>query len=131
MTKLALILSFFGLTLSFGLGLLDPNNPMMWLSSTSTEFAILRGALMAMIVTLLFTEPPRNRYLRAFVGMMSATLIGWSLGAVYQNAMPVADAFLLLSVGIASGVSVLERDLLDESKNKADIKRNKYKLATA
>lgn len=127
MTKLVLVLSFIGLLISFAFGLLDPANPIMWLSSTTSAFAVLRGALMLVIVTLLVTEPPRNTYVRAFVGIVSMTLIGWSITAVYHNHLPVADAFLLLSVGVSTGLTVLERDLkYSTAPSKVESLRSKY-----
>lgn len=116
MTKLVLILSFIGLAITLTFGLLDPTNPIMWLASTSSSFTVLRGALMAIILSLLMTEPPRNAYMRVLVGITSAMLIGWSLKGAYYNQLPIVDAFLLLAVGIATGITVLERDFVAEDK---------------
>ncbi len=113
MTKLILILSSLGLTITLLLGMYDPGNPIMWLASTSETFTILRAGLL-LIFTLLVTEPPRNVYLRAFIGIVSVVLVSSSLGAFYVNSMQAVDAFLLMAVGIASGITVLERDLLAE-----------------
>lgn len=114
MTKLILILSSLGLTITLLLGMYDPGNPMMWLASTTETFTLLRAGLLLMLFTLLVTEPPRNVYLRAFIGIVSVVLVSSSLGAFYVNHMQAVDAFLLMATGIASGITVLERDLLAE-----------------
>lgn len=114
MTKLILILSSLGLTITLILGMYDPGNPMMWLASTTETFTLLRAGLLLMLFTLLVTEPPRNVYLRAFIGIVSVVLVSSSLGAFYVNHMQAVDAFLLMAAGIASGITVLERDLLAE-----------------
>ena len=109
MTKLVLVLSFVGLAITLAFGLLDPTNPIMWLSSTTGSFAILRASLMAIILALLVTEPPRNMYLRLFVGFVSVGIVGWSITATYQNTMQIGDGILLLSTGFAMAITVLER----------------------
>ncbi|MDL2363529.1 MAG: hypothetical protein QFB86_04085 [Patescibacteria group bacterium] len=116
MNKLVLVLSFIGLSISLAFGLIDPNNPIMWLSSTTTSFALLRAALLVVIFSLLITEPPRNAYLRVFVGLLSGVLVTWSVTSAYHNAMPICDAFLLFAVGLSSGITVLERDMLRKEK---------------
>lgn len=112
MTKLVLVLSFVGLAITLAFGLLDPSNPVMWLASTTTSFEVLRAALMVIIFALLVTEPPRNAYLRAFVGIVSIALMSWSLSSVYQNHMPIADAMLMIAIGLSMGITVLERNYL-------------------
>lgn len=114
MTKFILVLSSLGLTILLLLGVYDPSNSIMWLASTSDNFTKIRAALLLVIFVLLVTEPPRNKYLRAFIGLLSVVLVGASIGAFYQNHMQALDAFLLLSVGISSGITVLERNALDE-----------------
>lgn len=111
MTKFVLWLSFMGLTLLLVFGLVAPTSPVMWLATTTPAFAVLRGVLMFTILLLLVTEPPRNAYLRAFVGIISTTLIVWSLSAGYQNHLPIVDALILLSTGISSAITVLERPI--------------------
>ncbi len=137
MTKFILVLSSLGLTILLLLGVFDPSNSIMWLASTTDNFTKLRAALLLVIFVLLVTEPPRNKYLRAFIGLLSVGLVGASIGAFYQNHMQVLDAFLLLSVGISSGISVLERNALDEAQlqeffsEPATKKHGKRKLVTA
>lgn len=138
MTKLILILSFIGLAILLLVGLYDPSNSIMWIASTTDNFTKLRAALLLIIFTLLVTEPPRNKYLRAFIGIVSVVLVGSSIGAFYENHMQALDAFLLLSVGISSGITVLERDILAEEEEiekvyaePATKKHGKRKLATA
>ncbi len=138
MTKLILILSSIGLTLIMLLGLYDPSNSIMWLASTTQAFTIVRAALLLVIFSLLVTDPPRNVYLRAIVGVFSVVIVGSTIGAFYENHMQALDAFLLMATGIATGITVLELDqrveevpieiLIKETRAKRHAKR---KLATA
>lgn len=138
MTKLILVLSSIGLALTLLLGMYDPSNSMMWLASTTQTFTIVRAGLLLVIFSLLVTDPPRNVYLRAIVGLLSVVTVGATAGAFYNNHMQVLDAFLLMAIGISSGITVLERKqrvmevpietLIKETRTKKHARR---KLATA
>lgn len=134
MTKLVLILSFIGLALLLTVGMIDPNNAIMWLASTSENFQIIRSGLLLVIFSLLVTEPPRNVVLRMIVGTISVGLLGWGAAGVWNNALPVMDGLLFLSVGLAAGITVLERNTYPEEFHvalKESKKSSKRKLATA
>jgi hypothetical protein len=109
MSKLVLALTLLGISILLVFGLVDPNNPVMWLASTSANFTLLRLALIATLIALLVTNPPRNLYLRAFVGAFSLTLALWSISATYQNQMKFLDSMAILQVSIVSALAVLER----------------------
>lgn len=112
MSKLVLILSLLSLLILLSFGIADPNNPVVWLASTSTNFGILRIALIAVLLALLLTNPPRNIYFRGFVTILSTTLVAWSLGATYANEMKFLDTLSLLQVSISAGLIALERDIV-------------------
>lgn len=124
MTRSILILCVLGLVLLLAFGVYSPANPLMLLASASTGFNILRCALLLVIFTLLVTEPPRNSVLRVYVGVLSIVLIGWSLSAFYQNNMLILDTLLLLTVGISTGTTVLERDVLAEEKPQKSFRKH-------
>lgn len=110
MGKLVLFLSFVAIALLFVVSLVDPTNPIVWLASTSVNFAILRVVMMLGLLALLSTNPPRNIYLRMIVGLFAVGLTGWSLGATYQNDMKFLDTMTLLLFSTSAGIVVLERE---------------------
>jgi hypothetical protein len=113
MSKLILFLSFVSLGVLLAFGLAAPDSPVMWLASSSSGFAWLRMALMAILFGLMITTPPRNVIFRVFVGLFSVGLIGWCLNATYNNQMGFADTLSLLAASLAAGIVVLERDVYE------------------
>lgn len=111
MSKLVLILSTLGLTLLMIVGMTDPNNPIMWMASTSESFTYLRGFLVAVLLGLLFTQPPRNVIFRGFVGLVSLIVASWALSLTYNNNIQLLDTMSLLLVCVSAGLTVLERDI--------------------
>lgn len=110
MSKLVLLLSLLGIAILFTLGLTDPNNPVVWLASTSVDFAVLRMAMMIALAALLVTHPPRNIYLRMIVGVFAFSIAGWSLWATYSNAILLLDSLSILQFSISTGLIVLESE---------------------
>lgn len=110
MSKLILLLSLLGIALLFSLGLTNPDNPMVWLASSSMEFAWIRLTMMIALASLLVTHPPRNHYLRLVVGTLAVGLAGWSLWETYNNSMLLLDSFSILQFSVSAGLTVLESD---------------------
>jgi hypothetical protein len=108
MSKLVLLLSLLGTAILFSFGLTNPDSPVVWLASTSMNFAALRLVMMLVLAALLVTHPPRNVYLRMFVGGLAIVLAGWSLMATYENEMKLLDSLSLLQFSISAGLIVLE-----------------------
>lgn len=111
MSKLIVFLSLIGLSILFTLGLIAPDSSVMWLASTSTNFALLRAVLMFVLLVLLLTNPPRNVYMRVMIGMFSLALMAWSLDSTYNNHMKLVDTLSLLPVSIVAGLDILEQDI--------------------
>jgi thiol:disulfide interchange protein len=108
MSKLVLLLSLLGITILFSFGLTDPNNPVVWLASTSQIFAFLRLGMMIALAALLVTHPPRNIYLRYCIGIFAAVLASWALFAIYNNQMKLLDSLSILEFSVSAGLIVLE-----------------------
>lgn len=64
MSKFILSLSLFGIAILFVFGLVAPASPVVWLASTSTNFALLRLVLMLVLGVLTGYESA-TRYLLA------------------------------------------------------------------
>ena len=111
MGKVILMLSFLGIGLLLIVAAIDPNSPMVWLASTSSGFFQLRAFMMLVLFALLVTNPPRNVYFSAIVGILSLIAVSWALSATYQNEMKLLDSLSILEVGICAGITVLEQDL--------------------
>lgn len=112
MSKLILLLSLFGIALLFSLGLTNPDNPMVWLASSSMEYAWLRLGMMIALASLLVTHPPRNVYLRMIVGSFAGALAAWSLWETYNNHMLLLDSLSILQFSVSAGLTVMESDYL-------------------
>lgn len=110
MSKVVLMMSFLALNILLVFGLFSPNSTIMWLASTSINFAILRMTLMIVLVALLVTKPPRNVLLRVFIGFLSVGLASWSLASTYNNQMKFMDTLVILQTCISAGLIILERD---------------------
>jgi hypothetical protein len=111
MSKLVLLLSFLGIGILLIVGLIDPNNSVVWLASTAPAFSLVRIAMMAVLLALLVTNPPRSIILRIVIGLFSIGLISWALRSTYDYHMKLLDTFSLLEVGLSAGISVLEQGL--------------------
>jgi hypothetical protein len=110
MSKIILILSLFAITILLFLGMVDPNNSIMWLASTTHQFTLVRLILIGLLASLLILDPPSNVYLRSFVIFLSLGLVGWSLTATYQNHMNFLDSLTLLQTSVAASLSTLETE---------------------
>lgn len=110
MSKLYLFLGFVCLGILLVFGLAAPESSVMWLASSSINFAFIRGGLMIILLALLLTNPPRNKYFRIVTGTVSLLLVSWGLGAFYNNQLQLADFFSLMPAGIAIAIAALEPD---------------------
>jgi hypothetical protein len=130
MSKYIISLSLVGLAILFTFGLLAPNNAIMWMASTSENFAFLRFGLMIMLGTLMITSPPRNIYLRSLIGSVSLFITAWTLGATYNNQMKLLDSMALLQTSISSALLVLERGVAPKTATPSEAKNTSKKRRT-
>lgn len=108
MHKSILFLSFLGVTLLFIFGLFWPDNPAVWLASTSIWYAFVRLALIVAFALLLVTAPPRNALLRESLGLFALITALWTIGQTYNNQMKFLDSLSLLEFSVCTGIAVLE-----------------------
>lgn len=112
MKKLLIAALIFLLGAMFIDGLYHKDAPLMWLASTSVEYAYIRVALIAALLTLLFSSPPRSAAFRTFL-MAFAGVIGLStvLMSIFY-AVPLLDAVVFIEVAIILMIEALESDVL-------------------
>lgn len=108
MNKIILLLTLIGTSILLILGITSPNDPIMWVASTSAGFTVLRLFLLASLSILLLTKPPRNAQLRLILGSFISLLTAWTLVQTYNDNMKVLDCLTLLSFCASAGIDVLE-----------------------
>lgn len=92
-------------------GLYYPDSPMMWLASTSTGFAIIRAAVLVLLGTLLWVEPPRPFYIRAIIGGAAAALLVTVIWLTQNYTLEPIDTVVFIEVAIVFGIEALEAGL--------------------
>lgn len=108
MNKFMLFITFLSLGFLTILSTINPDASAVWLASPAQSFDILRSSVMAVLLVLMFTNPPRNATLRLMVGFAAIVLTGWSGFAAYEGAIQILDALVFLAAGITSLIAVLE-----------------------
>lgn len=87
---------------------LFPTSPIMWLAGTSVAYTIFRVIMAGMLLTVLFTTPPRKLFVRLTMGILSMVLVGWGLELMFQGSYKLLDMILFVELGIAFGLAALE-----------------------
>lgn len=89
-------------------GVYYPNSPLMWLASTSTSFAVIRGAILVLLGALLVVRPPRPLYLRAIIGAAATALLVSALWFTTTYMIQPIDTVVFVEVAIVFGIEALE-----------------------
>lgn len=108
MNKFMLFITFISLGFLTVLSTTNPNASAVWLASPAQTFDILRSGVMAVLLMLMFTNPPRNVLLRTIVGISAIALTGWSGYMAYEGTIQLLDGLVLLAAGITALIAVLE-----------------------
>ncbi len=110
MDKLVVFFAMINLTaLEIG-SLFFSNSPLMWLAGSSTGFILARAFVILLLIALIVTHPPRNNYLRAFVGSVAVIIFSSVLYMTFgrDGLMPVFDSVSLMAASFAMGMMALE-----------------------
>jgi hypothetical protein len=89
-------------------GMFYKDAPLMWLASTSLNYAYMRIALLAVLLTLLVTSPPRSQYFRIFLAGFASALCLSTLWLSYWYAINLLDAVIFIEVAIIFMIEALE-----------------------
>ena len=92
---------------------LDPSSPLFWLASLSAAMAVLRFALMLILLWFLIAVP-ENLQLRRLVGIPALFLGGWMVYATYEGRLGFIDFMTLVPAVIAVLGVLLETKPEDE-----------------
>lgn len=108
MGKLLIVLSFVCLLILQGFCYLYPSDVMIGLTSISAAYGVARIGLMAALLALLFTNPPRHKILRVVTGAASiATMLAVAY-LTYNNHMNLLDTLAFTAAGVTLGIAALE-----------------------
>lgn len=89
-------------------GLYQKDAPLMWLASTTVNYAYMRAALVAVLLVLLVSSPPRSVNFRIFLAGFATALFASTLLLSYWYAIALLDAIVFLEVAIICMIEALE-----------------------
>jgi len=89
-------------------GMFDKDAPLMWLAATSMNYAYMRMALLAVLLALLVTNPPRSQYFRIFLTGVASALCLSTIWLSYWYAINLLDAVIFVEVAIIFMIEALE-----------------------
>ena len=87
-----------------------PNDTIMWFANTTVHYQILRGILLAALLTVLLSHPPRALYFRWFIGGLSLGLLIVSISSIFTYSMNLLDMLVFIETAIVLGVEALEEE---------------------
>jgi hypothetical protein len=80
----------------------------MTFASNSLVINIARIILMALMLGLMFSEPPRSSKFRALLAVASATFVYWALNYAMRGSVAIADSILFIHAALSFGIAALE-----------------------
>lgn len=92
-------------------GLYQKDAPLMWLASTDSSYAYIRAALIALLVTLLLSSPPRSLHFRVSLAAIAAALLVSVVWLSASYAVGVVDAVIFAEVAVIFMIEALETDV--------------------
>ena len=123
MKKFLLLLSVTCLCL-LSLGtFLKLENVIFWLASDAAPYQYIRLFLALILVSLLFTAPPRHLWFRLFIGTVALTISAWAIQSSFSYSMQLVDTLCFLSASLAIAAGTFEP--------RTETKRKIYKTASA
>lgn len=89
-------------------GIYYPNSLLMSLADPSMSYVALRAVIVALLIVLLVTRPPRTYTVRMLIGIGSVVLAALSFGALFSYEVRLLDAAVFLEVAIIFALESLE-----------------------
>lgn len=94
---------------------LIPGSTFMSLASTTAMVDAVRGVLVAAMIALLLTRPPRHWLFRAGLGIIAVAFLVTAGSLFVGSSMHVLDMLLFTEAAIAFGLAALEIEPAEES----------------
>jgi hypothetical protein len=91
-----------------------PTSFVMVLASTSLVANIARGIVVALMIALIVTNPPRSEVFRTILGTASFGFAYWALMHTLSGTIQLADSVLYLVAAIAFAIEALEINYVEE-----------------
>lgn len=84
-----------------------PNEAIMWLASTTLFTNIVRGILIAVLLVILFTNPPRSPYIRGLFSLSSIILFSLVMIQL-QSSVFIFDMMMFSLASVIFAIEALE-----------------------
>lgn len=102
---------------------LFPENSILWLASTSVDYAIFRASMILVLLTIMFSSPPRHFYTRVALGTLAVGLVGYGLSLSLSDSMHLLDITLFFALGFSFGIEALELNEAELEQKVIDIRQ--------
>lgn len=115
-------------------GIYYPGSLMMAFAGTSTAYLVLRIVIMALLIGLLVTNPPRSRLFRTMLAVWAVALAVLAGQLLLSYQIFLLDAIVYIEVAIIFGTEALEAKTAAETKKipvRAIPARERIKVITA
>jgi hypothetical protein len=84
------------------------DNFVMTFASTSVGINVARGILIALMLGLMLSEPPRSAAFRALLSMASVCFVLWAFNYAMRGSVAIADSILFIHAAVSFGIAALE-----------------------
>ena len=121
--KIFVILTLLFVLLMFTGGIYFPNTIEMSLADTSFAYTILRAGIIALLISILVTKPPRSLALRGMIGSWSFLLFVQAVEALLSYELRLLDGIVFIKVAIILAIEALETTQIPVSKKYSPPKR--------
>jgi hypothetical protein len=101
-----------------------PNSFVMVLASTSLVSDIARVIMVALMVALIVTNPPRSEVFRSALAVASFSFAYYALAHAFSGTIQLADSVLYLQAAIAFAIEALEINVVEEIPEKLKTKKS-------
>lgn len=88
-----------------------PDSAIMWLASTSRDMNIVRFCLMALMLLVLLSQPPRSLAARNLLGVSAILFASIALVHLMNGSVKVMDPLVFLMASVVLALEALEADI--------------------
>jgi hypothetical protein len=103
-----------------------PGSFVMVLASTSVMADIARGIIVALMITLIVTNPPRSEVFRFLLGAASFSFAYYAMAHALSGTIQLADSALYLQAAVAFAIEALEINIVEEVPEELKTKKSLF-----